>query len=82
LMRFRHAFENPQVTRRFELTYDIIDEVVHAVLDVEAAGDGALAQLFDLVLQGDLVSLHMAAEAGVDPGPIPALVDLKAALAR
>jgi len=82
VVRFRHAFENPQVTRRFELTYDIIDEVVHAVLDVEAAGDGALAQLFDLVLQGDLVSLHMAAEAGVDPGPIPALVDLKAALAR
>lgn len=82
VVRFRHAFEHPQVARRFELTYDLIDEVVHAVLDVEAAGDGALAQLFDLVLQGDFVSLHMAAEAGVDPGPIPVLVDLKAALAR
>ncbi|MGI8532225.1 MAG: SIS domain-containing protein, partial [Geodermatophilaceae bacterium] len=82
VVRFRHAFEHPQVSRRFELTYDIIDEVVHAVLDIEAEGDGALAQLFDLVLQGDFVSLHMAAEAGVDPGPIPALVDLKAALAR
>lgn len=82
VVRFRHAFEHPQVARRFELTYDLIDEVVHAILDVEAAGDGALAQLFDLVLQGDFVSLHMAAEAGVDPGPIPVLVDLKAALAR
>ncbi len=81
VVRFRHAYEHPQVTRRFELTYDIIDEVVHAVLDIEAQGDGALAQLFDLILQGDFVSLHMAAEAGVDPGPIPVLVDLKAALA-
>jgi glucose/mannose-6-phosphate isomerase len=82
LVRFRHAFEHPQVTRRFDLTYDLLDEVVHAVLDIEAEGEGLLAQLFDLVLQGDFVSLHMAAEAGVDPGPIPVLLDLKAALAR
>jgi glucose/mannose-6-phosphate isomerase len=81
VVRFRHAFEHPQVSRRFELTYDLLDEVVHAVIDIDADGDGALAQLFDLVLQGDFVSLHMAAEAGVDPGPIPVLVDLKAALA-
>ena len=81
VVRFRHAFEHPQVTRRFELTFDIIDEVVHAILDVQAEGDGALAQLLDLVIQGDFVSLHMAAEAGVDPGPIPVLTDLKAALA-
>ncbi|MEO6317183.1 MAG: SIS domain-containing protein [Acidimicrobiales bacterium] len=82
VVRFRHAYEHPQVARRFELTYDIIDEVVHAVIDIDAEGDGALAQLFDLILQGDFVSLHMAADAGVDPGPIPVLVDLKAALAR
>lgn len=82
VVRFRHAFEHPQIARRFELTHDVIDEVVHAVLDIEAAGEGALAQLLDLVIQGDFVSLHMAAEAGVDPGPIPVLVDLKAALAR
>jgi glucose/mannose-6-phosphate isomerase len=82
VVRFRHAYEHPQIARRFELTYDVIDEVVHAVLDIEAAGEGALAQLLDLVIQGDFVSLHMAAEAGVDPGPIPVLVDLKAALAR
>jgi glucose/mannose-6-phosphate isomerase len=82
VVRFRHAFEHPQVTRRFELTYDLIDEVVHAVIDIDAEGEGALAQLFDLVIQGDFVSLHLAAEAGVDPGPIPVLVDLKAALAR
>ena len=82
MVRFRHAFEHPQVARRFDLTFDLIDEVVHAVVDIEAGGDGALAQLLDLVLQGDFVSLHMAAEAQVDPGPIPVLADLKAALAR
>ncbi|MFZ6003913.1 MAG: bifunctional phosphoglucose/phosphomannose isomerase [Actinomycetota bacterium] len=82
VVRFRHDFEHPQVSRRFELTFDVIDEVVHSILDVTAVGEGALAQLFDLIIQGDFVSLHMAAEAGVDPGPIPVLLDLKAALAR
>lgn len=80
VVRFRHDFEHPQVGRRFDLTFDLLDEVVHAVLDVAAEGEGALAQLFDLVIQGDFVSLHLAAEAGVDPGPIPVLSDLKAAL--
>ena len=82
VVELRHDFEHPQVARRFELTYDIIDEVVHAVTEIRAEGEGALAQLFDLIIQGDFVSLHMAAEAGVDPGPIPVLLDLKAALAR
>ena len=82
VVRFRHDFEHPQNARRFQLTFDAIDEVVHAVVDIKAEGDGALAQLFDLILQGDFVSLHLAADAGVDPGPIPVLEDLKAALAR
>ena len=81
VVRFRHDFEHPQVARRFDLTGEVLEEVVHAVVDVQAEGEGALAQLFDLVLQGDFVSLHLAAQAGVDPGPIPVLEDLKAALA-
>jgi glucose/mannose-6-phosphate isomerase len=80
LVRFRHDYEHPQVARRFELTYDLLDEVVHAVADLQAEGEGALAQLFDLILQGDFVSLHLAAQAGVDPGPVPVLQDLKSAL--
>jgi glucose/mannose-6-phosphate isomerase len=80
LVRFRHDFEHPQVARRFDLTFDVVDEVVHDVLDVRAEGEGALAQLFDLVIQGDFASLHLAVDAGIDPGPIPVLDDLKAAL--
>lgn len=82
VVRFRHDFEHPQITRRFDYTFDLHDEVVHGVHDVVAEGDGPLAQLLDLVIQGDFTSLHMAADAGVDPGPIPVLVALKEALAR
>jgi glucose/mannose-6-phosphate isomerase len=73
----RHDGEHPQVGRRFELVGEILQEVVADVLEVRAEGDGDLAQLFDLILFGDYVSLWLAAQAGVDPGPVPALTELK-----
>jgi glucose/mannose-6-phosphate isomerase len=73
----RHDNEHPQVGRRFELIAAIEREVLADVIEVRAEGDGDLAQLFDLVLFGDYVSLWMAAQAGVDPGPVPVLVELK-----
>jgi glucose/mannose-6-phosphate isomerase len=81
VVEFRHDFEHPQVMRRFDLTRDLVAEAVHGVEQVRAEGEGALAQLFDLVIQGDFASLHLAVELDVDPGPIPVLDDLKAALA-
>jgi glucose/mannose-6-phosphate isomerase len=73
----RHDGEHPQVGRRFELVGELLREVVAEVVEVRAEGDGDLAQLFDLILFGDYVSLWMAAQAGVDPGPVPVLVELK-----
>jgi glucose/mannose-6-phosphate isomerase len=76
----RHEFEHPQVAKRFALVDEIMGEVVADVIEVRAAGQGPLAQLFDLVLVGDVTALLLAAREGVDPGPIPVLEDLKAAL--
>jgi glucose/mannose-6-phosphate isomerase len=82
LVDLRHDFEHPQVARRFAAVDEVMEEVVADVVTVEAAGDGPLAQLFDLVLVGDVVALSLAAREGVDPGPIPVLEDLKVAVAR
>ena len=81
LVELRHDEEHPQELRRFELVRDLMAEVVHDVVEVRAEGEGPLAQLFDLTLTGDVVSLHLAAQEGIDPGPIPVLDDLKRALA-
>jgi glucose/mannose-6-phosphate isomerase len=80
LVNLRHEFEHPQIGRRFDLVGEIMDEIVAGVDDVMAEGEGPLAQLFDLILFGDFVSLELAAQEGVDPGPIPVLEDLKHAL--
>jgi glucose/mannose-6-phosphate isomerase len=81
LVNLRHDFEHPQVMHRFNLTADLLDEVVSSVEEVRAEGEGELAQLLDLILVGNLTSLHMAFQEGVDPGPIPAQEHIKDALA-
>jgi glucose/mannose-6-phosphate isomerase len=81
LVELRHDGEHPQVSRRFELVEDLVREVVAGIISVRAEGDGDLAQLFDLILMGDFVSLWLAAQEGIDPGPVPVLVDLKRKLA-
>lgn len=82
LLNLRHDQEHPQEMRRFDLVSEICREVVADVIDVRAEGEGALAQLLDLVLIGDFVSLELAFLSGVDPGPIPVLDEMKAALAQ
>ena len=47
--------------------------MVAGIEEVHAEGEGQLAQLLDLILVGDFVSLHLALQEGIDPGPVPAL---------
>ncbi len=80
LVNLRHDFEHPQVMHRFHLTAELLDEVVSSVEEVRAEGEGELAQLLDLILVGNVTSLHMAFNEGIDPGPIPAQEQIKDAL--
>ncbi len=80
LVNLRHGDEHPRIARRFELVDDIVREVVAGIEEVEGEGEGRLAQLLDLVIFGDFVSLHLAAQEGLDPGPVPALSEIKSGL--
>jgi glucose/mannose-6-phosphate isomerase len=80
LVNLRHEGEHPGVARRFDLVDDIVREVVAGIEEVRAEGEGRLAQLLDLVIFGDFVSLHLAAQEGLDPGPVPALTEIKSRL--
>lgn len=82
IVELRHGFEHPQVALRFAATREIIEEAVHQVIQVEAAGEGRLAQLLDLMYLGDWVSCYLALAHEVDPGPIDAISVLKERLAR
>jgi glucose/mannose-6-phosphate isomerase len=77
LVNLRHDAEHPQVVRRVALVTEILREVVADVVEVRARGEGDLAQLLDLIMVGDFVSLCMAAREGIDPGPVPVLGEIK-----
>ena len=79
-VQLRHDFEPPQVAATFDFLDDHLTDAVREVYEVRAAGEGPVAQIMDLMLFGDYVSLHLAALRGVDPGPIPAIAELKEAL--
>ena len=81
LVLLRHGFEHPQVARRFGLVETVSEEIVGGVYSVEARGEGRLAQLMDLILFGDMVTLFQCQAEGIDPGPVPILDEIKAQLA-
>ncbi len=82
LVCLRHDFEHPQIARRFDIVAEVLEEVVSGVEEVHAQGEGPLAQLFDLMFFGDVTTLHLAYQAGVDPGPIAVLDEMKARLSE
>ncbi len=68
---------HPQLIRRIEWVRETLRESVNEIVEVMAQGEDDLAQLFDLMFIGDIVSLRLAGLNGVDPGPIPILNDMK-----
>lgn len=81
IVSLRTAFDHERSVLRSALVRELVGEAVAGILEVSAEGSGALAQLFDLVMIGDFVSLHLAAHDGIDPGPVPVLVEVKRRLA-
>jgi glucose/mannose-6-phosphate isomerase len=81
LVELRHGFEHARLSPRFAATRALIEECVAQVLEVQAEGEGRLAQLLDLMYVGDWVSTYLALDNDVDPGPIDAIFSLKRVLA-
>jgi glucose/mannose-6-phosphate isomerase len=74
--------QHPRVRRRLELTAKAVADHAAAVVQLETEGESRTERLLWAVLLGDLVSLHLAASRGVDPGPVTAIEGLKDNLDR
>jgi glucose/mannose-6-phosphate isomerase len=82
LIELHQGLEHPQLARRMLATREMIDEALRQVITVEAEGEGRLAQMLDMIYLGDWMSYYLALDNDVDPGPIDAITQLKAQLAR
>ena len=72
---------HPAVRRRIALTADVVRRNGAAAEVVESRGESRVERVLSLVLLGDLVSVYLAALAGVDPTPVTVLEQLKKDLA-
>jgi glucose/mannose-6-phosphate isomerase len=73
---------HPRVKQRMDLTEQMIAGNAVASFRLETRGQTAIERVLSLVLLGDLVSIYLATLRGVDPGPVKALDELKAALSK
>jgi glucose/mannose-6-phosphate isomerase len=69
--------QHPRVKRHMDLAAEELERTGAPAVKVQTRGDSRLERVLSAVLLGDLVSVYMAALAGVDPTPTPALARLK-----
>jgi glucose/mannose-6-phosphate isomerase len=62
--------QHPRIARRFELTAATLKSNAAAVVRVETAGETRLERLLWAVMLGDLVSLELSRQRGVDPDTV------------
>lgn len=74
--------QHPRERRRFELTAETIAAAGAPVVRLETEGETRTTRLLWATMLGDLVSVALAEARGVDPLPVAALDDFKAALGR
>jgi glucose/mannose-6-phosphate isomerase len=72
--------QHPRVQRHVQLAAGQLERVGAPAVTVDTRGESRLERVLSAVLLGDLVSVYMAALAGVDPTPTPALTRLKSEL--
>ncbi|MEX2105742.1 MAG: bifunctional phosphoglucose/phosphomannose isomerase [Solirubrobacterales bacterium] len=74
--------QHPRERRRFELTAEAVAAAGAPAVRVETAGETRVARLMWATMLGDLVSLEMARQRGVDPLPVESIERLKEAMGR
>jgi len=81
LVEVRHDQEHPIDRCRRDAVVAQLEETFRVRLELTAAPGDPVLQLLDLCLAGDLVALRLAERYGIDPGPVPAISEVKAQVA-
>ena len=72
--------QHPRERQRMELTAELVAPGADSVVRIEAEGETRTARMLELVMLGDLLSLHLAAARGVEPSSVAIIEALKAKL--
>ncbi len=73
--------EHPQVTKRFGILHEVLLSKGVEVKEFTAQGKSVVARMFSLISLADWTSYYLALLEGVDPSPVPVIMQLKSKLA-
>jgi len=73
--------EHSQVTKRFEILHSVLLGKGVEVKEFTAQGNSVVARMFSLIALADWTSYYLALLEGVDPSPVPVIMQLKSKLA-
>jgi len=74
--------DHQQVSRRFEVTREILKDRKIETIKLHTSGPNQLAEIFSLIQLGDFVSYYLALENKTDPTPVKAIDRLKSKLEK
>lgn len=77
VIMLRDAADHPRVSRRMDITKNILKKCNVGVIEVSSAGKELLARMFSLVYIGDYVSFYLAVLNRIDPSPVDRIAYLK-----
>ena len=78
----RDAGDHPRISRRMNITRNLLKRDKVKVLEVRSSGLELLARILSLVYIGDFVSFYLAILNGIDPTPVEKITIIKKALAK
>jgi glucose/mannose-6-phosphate isomerase len=78
----RDAADHPRISKRMDVTRNILKGDKIKVLEASSSGPGLLARIFSLVYIGDFVSFYLAILNGIDPTPVEKINIMKKELAK
>jgi len=73
----RDAGDSRPVSKRLDITEEILRKEGVETMRVESTGNSLLARVFSLIYTGDFVSFYLAILNGVDPTPVDRITYLK-----
>lgn len=73
---------HPRVTKRMNITEELIKREEVSILEIWSRGEGLLSRIFSLIYIGDFISFYLAILYGIDPTPVESVTYLKNQLAK
>ncbi len=78
----RDEADHPAISRRLDLTGTVLSGAVRRIGEARSVGTGPLARFFSLAVVGDVASVAMAEQAGIDSTEVETLEEFKVMLAK